>query len=66
MEVMIMKLAIENLIATLKHVSDELVLEEGHPKVDPFEYQLLVHDMGALTVRATGVLIKVKYAEVDA
>tara|TARA_R100001594_G_scaffold45145_3_gene77785 strand:+ start:291 stop:500 length:210 start_codon:yes stop_codon:yes gene_type:complete len=56
-----MKRAIEALRAVLDHVAEELVLEEYHPRVDQFDYDLFVYDIGKLSVKAKEMLEKIKY-----
>ena len=58
-----MKRALEALKAVLDHVGEELALEEQHPKVDQFEYDLFVYDIGKLSMKAKEILQTVKYAE---
>lgn len=60
-----MRRAIEALKAVLDHVGEELALEEAHPKIDQFEYDLFVYDIGKLSMKAKEIIHKIKYAEVD-
>jgi len=60
-----MRRAIEALKAVLDHVGEELALEECHPKIDQFQYDLFVYDIGKLAMQAKEIIHKIKYVEVE-
>jgi len=58
-----MKVALENLIATLEHVVESLNLERDHEfaKNWPNKYDQFIHDLGVDRMRAREILESVKY-----
>tara|TARA_R100000149_G_C5805836_1_gene91201 strand:- start:201 stop:386 length:186 start_codon:yes stop_codon:yes gene_type:complete len=55
---------IEAVRAVLEAAAADLVLEEGHEKIDQQDYDWYVHDLGALAMKSKAFIEKIKYAEV--
>ena len=55
---------IEAVRAVCEAAAADLVLEEGHEKIDPQDYEWFVHDLGVIAMKSKRFIEKIKYAEV--
>lgn len=59
-----MRKMLEALKAVLEVAAEELVMEEGHEKINQQEYDWFVHDLGRMAMKSKEFIQIIKYEEV--